>query len=496
VLAILSITLVVGGFGSYSYIKASEQLDGALKQHSNLILSQVELNAPQLMWDYETEQLQTFLSSFGQDHLVQALYIVDGAGVYYGIERNSVGVLETVEARPRGIEIYKEFSINYDDSGKSSELGKAFLAIDRSELENQLSSLAFTTVAQTFVLAVIIVMMLVSGLRFLLSGPLNEISLAIENITQGDGDLTRRLPVREDEIGIMVESFNDFVSNLQHLIKGVLKHSAQMEVPVNSVFLVAKQAQVGAESQRVKTTSVSTAMVQMSQAANEVALNASHASESAKIAAENAHAAEHELEAMSQSIRSLSDDISTGAQVINNLQSDVVNIVSVLDVIRSIAEQTNLLALNAAIEAARAGEQGRGFAVVADEVRSLASKTQDSTQEIQQMISRLEEGSSKAVEVMQVGKNSGEKALNKVSATQEIVREIYQAILKVNDMNGQIASAAEEQTAVSSEVNELLSGIVEVVDKVVVDAADTYNTSEQLMSLIKEFDCETMRFKV
>jgi methyl-accepting chemotaxis protein len=180
------------------------------------------------------------------------------------------------------------------------------------------------------------------------------------------------------------------------------------------------------------------------------------------------------------SVKSLVDEVDKASGVINNLKEDVGEIVSVLDVIRGIAEQTNLLALNAAIEAARAGEQGRGFAVVADEVRTLASRTQDSTQEIQGMIERLQHGSEEAVNVMQTSKSAGEETVEHSASAGIRLDEIVDAVSAINNMNAQIANAAKEQSQVGASINDNLSQILSESEK----TSQATSTSQQASSAL------------
>ena len=197
-----------------------------------------------------------------------------------------------------------------------------------------------------------------------------------------------------------------------------------------------------------------------------------------------------------QSVSQLAKEIEHGANVVNSLQGDVGNIVTVLDVIRGIAEQTNLLALNAAIEAARAGEQGRGFAVVADEVRTLASRTQESTQEIQDMIERLQTGASEAVKVMEGGKESGDLTVGKANAAEGSLDEITSAISTISDMTTQIASAIEEQSAVSEDINRNLTRIQDIAVDTASDTGASTGASRELLGLCDELRGQVTRFKV
>jgi methyl-accepting chemotaxis protein len=237
-------------------------------------------------------------------------------------------------------------------------------------------------------------------------------------------------------------------------------------------------------------------MNEMSGTVQEVARNAADASNAADAAdTEASNGALVSTEAIG-GIESLVSEVNSAAQVIRNLEQDSENIGSVLDVIRGIAEQTNLLALNAAIEAARAGEQGRGFAVVADEVRTLASRTQQSTQEIQDMILRLQDGAANAVKVMEGAQNKAQVSSDSVEKAAESLAAIAGSVSAINDMNTMIASAAEEQSAVAAEMQTNMNNIREVADRSADGAQQTAQASEELARLAAEQQALMAAFKM
>jgi methyl-accepting chemotaxis protein len=270
----------------------------------------------------------------------------------------------------------------------------------------------------------------------------------------------------------------------------------QLASAAEETSAVTTQTNAGISQQLSETSQVATAMNEMSATVQDVARNAVEAATAAKDADVTFDEGKKVVDRVISAIGELAGEVESAANVIQQLEEESRNIGSVLDVIKSIAEQTNLLALNAAIEAARAGEQGRGFAVVADEVRTLAGRTQESTQEIEEMISRLQSGTDNAVKVMESGKEITQVGVDQAAAAGEALQTINAAVEQISGMNTQIASAAEEQSAVAEEINRSIVSINEVAEQSSIGAQQTAAASDDLAKLAEQLKALVERFKV
>ncbi|MES9993680.1 MAG: methyl-accepting chemotaxis protein [Candidatus Thiodiazotropha sp.] len=331
---------------------------------------------------------------------------------------------------------------------------------------------------------------------------ITSISKGVDEIEQtarklSEGDLEARVVYdSKDELGHIANAFNKMADKFHDAINEVKDSVSQLAAAAEETSTVTTQTTQGINQQLTETSQVATAMNEMSATVQEVARNAVEAAEAAREADGTFHQGKQVIDKVIDAIGELAKEVEEAAGVIQQLESESMNIGSVLDVIKSIAEQTNLLALNAAIEAARAGEQGRGFAVVADEVRTLAGRTQESTQEIEEMISNLQSGANNAVKVMAEGKAMTQVGVEQAAAAGEALQTINTAVEQISNMNTQIASAAEEQSSVTEEINRSIVSINQVAEQSATGAEQTSQASDDLARLADQLKGLVARFKV
>jgi len=325
--------------------------------------------------------------------------------------------------------------------------------------------------------------------------PVAKAAQMLNTIASGDADLTKQMPViTQDEVGTLAKSFNHFVTQLKVLIQAVSNNASKVNDASNDLSEAASATQRNTDNQQQSVDMVAAAINQMGATVQEIAKNAHDTADAAKQASLDTREGQNVVNSTVSGINSLYEKMQSASSVIETLATDVGEISTILEVIRGISEQTNLLALNAAIEAARAGEQGRGFAVVADEVRTLAQRTQESTEEINNMIQKLQGGAKDAVSAMNSGIETASDSVNSADQAGQALEKITQAISSISDLSIQVATATEEQSSVVEELNTHMLNIKDMSDntaaqtKTIADKCSALSgTSTKLSAMVGNF---------
>jgi methyl-accepting chemotaxis protein len=370
---------------------------------------------------------------------------------------------------------------------KTRQLNETVLSYMNGELEQRLTidQQRMFLLVSALVLVFMLIGYLYGGFYVAMCSTLKSFSLVMDDVAAGDMTANVRIQ-SQDELGELGRVINGTVGKVNQLIKRVGQTVVKVECQADQVELVSNESSQAVSDQRQQIEQIATAMNELSATAQEVAHNAAAAVDSAQGVSRDVVSGRTLVESQVDSIHQLAGEIDQSVVVINQLANDSSTISQVLDVIKAIAEQTNLLALNAAIEAARAGEQGRGFAVVADEVRNLAKRTQASTEEIEQTIGKLQSGVSAAVTVMNASHSMANSMANQSSQVQHALANIFDAVGTIVDQNQQIAAAALEQTAVTQDIDRNIVQINQAGDRTAGGARQTEQASRELSQLVGE----------
>ncbi len=353
------------------------------------------------------------------------------------------------------------------------------------------------------VVYIILFIAIVSGINMYLAHVIGRFGEARANILVGGiqnikkGDLTHKVAIAgKSDFSWMAFELDSARKNVANLVHTLIGGVAQMESATQNMSKISKQTVDGVLTQQSETGQVAAAMNEMAASVQEVARTAATTADAARDADSEAQSGKQVVTEAVSAIDSLAKEVEKAAETLNSLESDIGNIGAIVDVIRGITEQTNLLALNAAIEAARAGEHGRGFAVVADEVRTLAARTQSSTHEIEEMVGRLQSGATAAVSVMNEGRESAKTSVEKAACAGQALDTITAMISKMDEMSAAISSAANQQSQVAEDINRGIVNISQVAEHTADGARETSQAVETMSTLSLQLQEAASKFKV
>ena len=375
-----------------------------------------------------------------------------------------------------------------------SRLGLALTQDQNARLDQDTTQARITQVTVA-VLALLIGMLAAWLITRQITQPLADTLAVVRNIAAGDLTDQRRIE-RQDEMGALQQGVMGMAATLRELISGIRDSVTQMASAAEQLSAITEQTSVGMNGQKIETDQVATAMHEMSATVQEVARNAEDASQAASDADREARAGDAVVSEAVTQIERLSEEMLRSTEAMAKLESESNRIGSVMDVIKTVAEQTNLLALNAAIEAARAGEAGRGFAVVADEVRGLAQRTQKSTEEIEQLVAGLQQGTQQVAAAMQNSHNLTESSVELTRKAGLALTDITAKVSNIQAMNQQIAAAAEEQGAVAEEISRSVINVRDISEQTATASDETAASSVELARLGGELQAMVSRFRV
>ena len=495
-LIIVVVTVLLSAFSYYDYRGTKADLFGNLDSQVERSLQRLQLSSPAVIWNYELEFLNKNVESEMQADFIKAIIIKNDSETFTSKEKRA-GEITGSNGPPEAFSYVKNARLVFDDSGEMKDVGEVSVYINTSAVDIALQNVIVRQIIQIIGLNVIVIVMVMFLLNRIVISPLAKITHAVNELADGEGDLTKRIETSANsELSALATEVNRFIEKLHETISRVLETSEGLlgtsDETKNNCDLNSK----GVLQQQHDIDLVVSATTELSATIEGVVNNAKGALESStnanRLVADSNQTGKHAVSI----IQKLDQEVDNATAAIGELAKEGESIGSVLDVIRGIAEQTNLLALNAAIEAARAGEQGRGFAVVADEVRTLAQRTQESIQEIESMIQKLQSSTKTSVSVMSESRKHAQNGVDAVKETFSSIEGIEESVNHIKEMNTVIANSTGEQSSVIGSINESVITISKICEEGSARALTMADASDKNSALARELKSLMSQFKV
>ncbi len=492
------VTLVIIGSGALNFLSSKNDLDQRLQEQGAALTTRLKLNVPAMLWNFDEQQIDKILEAEMIERDLTGILVKNTAEVIVtGRLRNADGTIRAAEKDDKIGGTVQTFPIEYVDGGTSKQIGVIEFAISTERRNAALRGLVIKTVLQIVVLNAILFFTLSMSLHGLVFQPLGRIRHALEQIASGEADLTRRLDVgTRNEIGDVAYWFNTFVERLQKIVGHVVDSSTGLARAEETMSAGIDQSAQRASQQSEIITSMAAAMQEMTVGISHVSEQSTSVSEVSRRSGELAQGGSAAVKELVTEIEKISASVNLSSETIEALGKESEKINSVVNVIKDIADQTNLLALNAAIEAARAGEAGRGFAVVADEVRKLAERTTKSTGEISTIIGVVQEGIHQAVERMHGGVSAVGAGLSRADETGSTIEQLKESSAQLVDAVSDIALAISEQSAASTEIAKRVESIAQLAEESNVAMNQTANSARTVKQLVETMQSVVGGFKV
>ncbi len=495
---IVLVSLLLVAFTAQEYRQAGVQYREALQRYANDVGARLQLSLPGLLWNFDNESVRKTATAEIHANDLLAIEVQDSNGkTLLQLSKSAQG--DVVSKLPERVSDSNllSFPLEFEDGNKKSVVGTLRIWSDDSSVVKNMQQLLERSLVRLVIMDLLLILLIYMVVTRLVTHPLNIMLGHMKELAEGDGDLTRRIDVQSrDEIGLLAAQINLFVKKLHGLIGDTLEQTARLNDAGNMTKQAMDNLQGPVEQQSSELDRLANALLEMTSASNHIARHAADASAQMHSTRAKANSGLHHIEEATAATGSLAAEISSTASHLQELAKEANDVGAILDVIQSIADQTNLLALNAAIEAARAGEHGRGFAVVADEVRTLASRTRDSTGSIRQMIERLQQRTQESVARMAASQQRAEASVDTTAIAGEAFVDINKLIEIVSELNTQIAAATEEQSSTMTAIDRNVAGMREVYSATLCAARVTAESERQLTDVRQQLNGLLRRFNV